>query len=170
MARWTAVDRETGEIIEYPSRSAMRAVVRENPSLRARERPVQYIETPSIGGRKPPWDVSYWGVDPVTDKRAVAYGRAGPLVYSSYIKAIRLRDAPSANRIREGWVVNIKGYAEGRLDAQGYTDQMKDFLGWLYTTPYAPPVKIWYHEAQDDYTPEEMPEYEDDDNDYDGEE
>lgn len=171
MARWTAVDTETGEIIEFASRSSMRAAVRANPALRGREREAEYErkhppEKPPIV--MPLWHATHWTADTVSMKRERAFDNATAGLRFSFMKAINAGDAKAATEIRLQWEQNVKAYAEGRIDANAYTAGMANLVGWLSTTPYEPPVPIHYHEGSDDYDPgEESPDEDWEDFEYD---
>lgn len=152
--RWTAVDRETGELLEFSSRTAMRQAVRANPSLRSREREDIFehrsaaSSIPRVG---PMWAGINWSVDAISMKREKALHTATAGLRFSFLKAVSAHDAQAATRIRNGWIENPAAYAEGKIDGNDYQAGMKELVAWLMTTPYAPPVAIWYHEGSDEY-------------------
>lgn len=166
--RWTAVDRETGEIIEYASRSAMRQAVRANPVLKSREREDVWEHRQPAGSPRinvgPLWASQHWTADTVSLKRERAFDNATAGLRYSFLKAVTAKDAAAATAIREGWERNAKAYAEGKISADAYTSGMKELTSWLFTTPYAPPVAIWYHEGSSD---DDVPDYDDFDEDFD---
>lgn len=154
MARWTAVDRETGELFEFSSRNAMRDAVHRNPSLQGRER-VSAEELRLGRGERPSsqplWSTERW----VPDRTYSIYReRAGNIATSalrySFMKAATARDVEAAARIRVGWQTIANSYVSGNLSSKGYMAGMAELLAWLNTTPYAPPVQVLYHVADDD--------------------
>lgn len=171
--RWTAVDKETGEIFEYPSRNALRKAVRENPVLRGRERehePLLPSPQPAPKVRAAPlWASQHWTAETVSMKHERAFDNATAGMRFAFLKAVTARDAEAATRIRSEWERNVKAYAEGRMDANTYSANMKEVAGWLFQSPYAPPVAIWYHEGSDDsddYSPADYPDWEDEEEEY----
>lgn len=153
--RWTAVDRETGELIEFSSRSAMRQAVHANPALSSRESEDIYEHRTSKGlpAVGPLWASTQWTADTQSMKRERAFDNATAGLRYAFLSAVTQKDAAAATKIRDGWERNVKAYAEGRLDADTYQAGMAELTGWLMSSPYAPPVAIWYHEGSDDYDP-----------------
>lgn len=164
--RWTAVDRETGELLEFSSRTAMRQAVRDNPSLISREREDIYehraaSNLPRVG---PLWSGTQWTANAISIPRERTFDTATAGLRYSFLAALSDHNAEAAARIRTGWANNAQAYAEGKIDANTYEAGMKELVGWLMTTPYAPPVAIWYHEGSDDYDGDDydQPDWDDD--------
>lgn len=172
--RWTAVDRETGEIYEFSSRDAMRSFARDNPTVRGREResiaealhlpPGISIEQARRERTKygtPSWRSEHWTAQTVSMKRERAFNNATAGLRFAYVSALSANDPVSAARIRSIWEQNVKAYAEGKIDAKSYGSGMADAVTWLGYTPYSPPVPIHYHEGGDDYDPDDSEDQED---------
>lgn len=153
--RWTAVDRETGELLEFSSRSAMRQAVRDNPSLISREREdiFEHRSASNLPRVGPLWAATQWTADTVSMKRERAFDNATAGLRYAFLSAVTQKDAQAAARIRAGWEAYVRAYAEGRMDGNTYQSGMKELTSWLFGSPYAPPVAIWYHEGSDDYDP-----------------
>lgn len=151
--RWTAVDRETGELLEFSSRTAMRQAVRANPNLINRERKdvEEHRGSSNIPRIGPMWASINWSVDAISMQRERAFNTSTAGLRFSFLKAVSAHDADAAARIRTGWTANSVAYAEGKISANDYQAGMKELVAWLYTTPYAPPIAIWYHEGTDEY-------------------
>ena len=170
--RWTAVDRETGELLEFPNRTAMRQAVHANPSLISREREDIYEHRQSKGLPLvgPLWASTQWTADTQNMKRERAFDNATAGLRYAFLSAVTQKDAAAAAKIRDGWERNVKAYAEGRVSANDYQAGMAELSGWLFGSPYAPPVAIWYHEGSDDYDPgdDNQEDWEDAEYDYEG--
>lgn len=153
--RWTAVDRETGELLEFPSRAAMRQAIRDNPVLRSREREDIFEHRASKGLPRvgPLWSATQWTADTVSMKRERAFDNATAGLRYAFLAAVTSKDAVAAARIRQGWEANVKAYAEGNLNAKEYQQGMSELVAWLNNSPYAPPINIPYREGADDYDP-----------------
>ncbi len=173
--RWTAVDRETGELLEFPSRAAMRQALRGNPTLKGRESEdvYQYRQShPQEASKQQPplaigplWSKALWSANVEDTYRQTYFDNATAGLRYAFLEAVTNRDAAAAAKIRLAWEEWVKPYGEGSMNGKTYREGMKGVSDWLYDTVYAPPVHIYYHPRNsDDYTPpdDEQPDFVDD--------